>query len=125
MQDRLLWRKSKIRFVEKVYPSYELPDFMKGVSSIFTDDFICHQPRRWYEIFKVLRVAYENKTGEKLPSNTVGIREAGGPPTPLILNGWVFTEDNEKRKRWIETVDWAKKHDLLQLLVVEDKDKKS
>lgn len=87
------------------------------------DDFICPQPMRWNDIYHDLCAAYENKTGENLPSNVVDIREAGGPPTPLILNGWVFTGDSEKRQRWLETVDWAKKYDLLQLLTVEEKDK--
>ena len=86
-------------------------------------DFICPYPKRWNEIFQDLCTAYERKTGKKLPFYVVDIREAGGPPTPLILNGWVFTGDCKKRQRWIETINWAKKHDLLHFLVVEEKDK--
>ncbi len=29
------------------------------------------------------------------------------PPTPLILNGWVFSSDAEKEARWAETLKWA------------------
>jgi len=29
------------------------------------------------------------------------------PPTPLILNGWAYSNDVEKMRRWEETVAWA------------------
>jgi hypothetical protein len=38
------------------------------------------------------------------------------PPTPLILNGWVFSTGLEKLLRWQATVDWAKEHSLTDLL---------
>jgi hypothetical protein len=28
----------------------------------------------------------------------------------LILNGWVFSSDADKERRWKETVEWAKKY---------------
>lgn len=86
-------------------------------------DYICPNPRRWNEIFKDLCATYEIKTGMKLPSNVVGIRESGGPPTPLILNGWVFSNDNDKRLRWRETLRWAEKQSLLHLTKVEIEDR--
>lgn len=30
------------------------------------------------------------------------------PPIPLILNGWVYSNDAEKMNRWNDTVRWAK-----------------
>jgi hypothetical protein len=33
------------------------------------------------------------------------------PPMPLILTGWVFSNDVEKMQRWKETVEWAKRND--------------
>lgn len=86
-------------------------------------DYICPNPRRWNEIFKDLCATYEMKTEMKLPSNVVGIRESGGPPTPLILNGWVFSNDNDKRVRWQETLRWAEKQGLLYLTHVEIHDR--
>lgn len=88
-----------------------------------SNSFICPKPIRWNDIFSDLCAAYQKQTCKKLPSNVVDIRETGGPPTPLILNGWVFTGDSEKNQRWIETVDWAKRHELLCYVVVEEKDK--
>jgi hypothetical protein len=38
------------------------------------------------------------------------------PPVPLILNGWAFTNDVEKRARWAETVDWAEKWGFSHIL---------
>ena len=33
------------------------------------------------------------------------------PPKPLILAGWNFSEDDDKSRRWAETVQWAKKNE--------------
>ena len=41
------------------------------------------------------------------------------PPIPLILAGWVYTNDQEKKLRWEETVNWAKNnscYDLVSLI---------
>jgi hypothetical protein len=32
------------------------------------------------------------------------------PPIPLILAGWVFSNDLEKQQRWQETIAWAESH---------------
>lgn len=32
------------------------------------------------------------------------------PPKPLILAGWVYSNDVEKMQRWKETIDWARKN---------------
>lgn len=57
---------------------------------------ICPNPSRWDDVFKKL-VKYA-ETYPCTPSQ---------PPTPLILGGWVSSSDNEKMRRWSETVDWA------------------
>jgi len=55
---------------------------------------VCPQPALWAELHSRLqKVAAENG----LPP----------PPQPLILNGWVFSNDVEKRNRWEETLAWA------------------
>jgi len=38
------------------------------------------------------------------------------PPKPLILNGWVYTNDVEKLERWEETVAWAKQNGCAELV---------
>jgi len=38
------------------------------------------------------------------------------PPKPLILAGWAYSNDIEKKKRWEETVDWATKNECQGLL---------
>jgi len=30
------------------------------------------------------------------------------PPIPLILAGWNFSEDWQKKERWLNTLSWAK-----------------
>jgi len=39
------------------------------------------------------------------------------PPTPLILAGWVYSNDAEKHARWQATVDWAVKSGLSSQVV--------
>jgi hypothetical protein len=66
---------------------------------------ICPIPRRWHEIHQqLLTVSAE--------------RNVASPPRPLILNGWVFSNDIEKANRWTETVNWAKQHDLVDLVTL-------
>jgi hypothetical protein len=38
------------------------------------------------------------------------------PPVPLILAGWVYSNDVEKQARWQATVAWAKRHGLTQFV---------
>ena len=37
-------------------------------------------------------------------------------PKPLILAGWAFSSDAEKRQRWKETVDWLESRGLRGLI---------
>jgi hypothetical protein len=38
------------------------------------------------------------------------------PPMPLILAGWNFSSDEEKKARWLETVSWCESHQCVHLL---------
>lgn len=67
--------------------------------------FICPKPYKWHEIFERLRSAWQN-------AGAVGRK----PPVPLILAGWNFSNDVEKKLRWEDTLAWAKKHDLVHLV---------
>ena len=64
---------------------------------------VCPNPTHWNDIFlKLSEFADENN----LPT----------PPVPLILNGWVFTNDLEKKIRWEKTLDWAKNSGCLKFV---------
>jgi len=69
--------------------------------------FVCPNPQPWNEIYSRLKQEYEKRDE---------IEEK--PPVPLILNGWVFSSDLEKKVRWEETISWAKKNNLTQLIPV-------
>lgn len=86
-------------------------------------DYISPQPNRWNDIYKALCQAYEIKYRKRLPRTVNAIRDAGGPPTPLIPAGWNYSTGLEKHFRWQDTINWAEKHRLDSLLIVEDKDK--
>ena len=56
---------------------------------------ICPHPIPWNNVYEqLLKVAQERP-------------ELSKPPVPLILNGWVFSSDDEKEARWADTVKWA------------------
>lgn len=38
------------------------------------------------------------------------------PPIPLILAGWVFSSDQEKKQRWDATVKYATDHNCRHLI---------
>lgn len=57
---------------------------------------VCPNPIPWNEIFKQL-----SKHAEAHRCNPPA------PPRPLILAGWAFSSDIEKKRRWEETVAWA------------------
>ena len=61
---------------------------------------LCPQPGKWHEIYQALERARENRQDPYIPK----------VPVPLILNGWVFTEDWEKELRWKETTAWAERY---------------
>jgi hypothetical protein len=42
-------------------------------------------------------------------------------PKPLILAGWAFSSDAEKRQRWAETVEWLRERGLDHLIESEVK----
>jgi hypothetical protein len=67
--------------------------------------FICPTPSKWHEIFKRLKSAWEKDAA-------VGVK----PPVPLILAGWNYSNDMEKKDRWDATVQWAKAANLEHLI---------
>lgn len=56
---------------------------------------VCPNPSPWNAVYQRLLHVWECR--QDLPK----------PPVPLILNGWVFTNDVDKMKRWQETLQWS------------------
>jgi len=59
--------------------------------------YFCPRPTHWARIHKQLLRIHAKLDGQP------------EPPTPLILNGWVFSSAAEKHTRWQETLDWARR----------------
>jgi hypothetical protein len=57
---------------------------------------VCPNPLPWNGVYQ--RLTEVSQSQPDLPK----------PPVPLILNGWVYSNDTEKMRRWEETVNWAK-----------------
>jgi len=70
---------------------------------------ICPNPSAWNSVFEQLtKFAQEHICSPTLP------------PKPLILAGWVYSNDVEKMQRWNETLSWAEKNgcsDLVEHIV--------
>lgn len=71
--------------------------------------YLCPQPGEWDRVHTALKRA----------SAARGI-DAASLPVPLILNGWWYSNDEEKRARWNATVNWAASQELSTLLPVLD-----
>ena len=57
---------------------------------------VCPKPLPWNDVYASL-CDWWNANGKQGPP----------PPIPLILNGWVYSNDKEKLNRWTLTVQWA------------------
>ena len=66
---------------------------------------ICPQPSHWASIYQRLN-DLAIKSENFIPS----------PPKPLILSGWDYSNDVEKRERWLETLDWGEKWGFTEVL---------
>ncbi len=64
---------------------------------------ICPNPKKWNAVSVQLN-SYAKSQG--LPH----------PPKPLILAGWNFSSDFEKKIRWQETIDWCELHNCSELI---------
>ena len=66
---------------------------------------ICPNPMPWNEAFT--RLTTFAKTRSCSPPS---------PPRPLILTGWVYSNDVEKMHRWEETVAWATENGCIEVV---------
>jgi len=66
---------------------------------------ICPLPKIWHEIHQQLSLYAKNhKCQPPLP------------PKPLILAGWAYSNNIEKKNRWQETVRWATDNGCVELV---------
>jgi len=70
---------------------------------------ICPNPVPWDKTFKkLLLYAHSHPCA---PAK---------PPVPLILSGWAFSSDAQKKQRWEETVMWAVQNGCPRLVDIPD-----
>lgn len=68
-------------------------------------EIVCPEPGLWHEIYE--RLASTARDAEpRVPP----------PPRPLILGGWWGSTDLQKKARWEQTLEWAKRWDLEELI---------
>lgn len=60
------------------------------------------QPMRWQDLWESLDGKIQQFNG------------SWTPPLPLILSGWSFSDDQQKRARFFEHLDWALQQDQLE-----------
>jgi hypothetical protein len=60
-------------------------------------EWVCPNPVHWDALWKLL-------------SQHRGHGDRSMPPAPLILDGWVFSDDGQKRARFLEHLAWADEH---------------
>jgi hypothetical protein len=78
---------------------------LKNVRGAVLVQRICPNPIPWHKAFELL-TNYAQSHHCRPPS----------PPTPLILAAWVGSNDIQKKRRWEETVDWAKENGCYDLV---------
>lgn len=64
---------------------------------------VCPLPIAWNDLYVAL-------------SAVADARQLPAPPAPLVLSGWTYSNDTEKRDRWQLTVEWASRHGVSRLL---------
>jgi hypothetical protein len=65
-----------------------------------TGNRVCPMPPEWQRLYKVL-------------PDTCQVGNCWQPPLPLILAGWDFSSDQDKRVRLREHIQWASDHGAL------------
>ncbi|MDD5090015.1 MAG: hypothetical protein PHQ23_03780 [Candidatus Wallbacteria bacterium] len=65
---------------------------------------ICPQPDKWNELYELLPDKHRKGNGWI-------------PPLPLILNGWWYSNDQEKKMRLREHLEYAEKKGVLNEVI--------
>jgi len=67
--------------------------------------FISPQPNTWYKIWLDLKAKWEQ---EKMTCSP--------PPVALVLSGWTMSNDYDKQERWQQTLRWADRNQMTELI---------
>lgn len=70
--------------------------------------FVSPMPLPWHEIYKKLNWYWNCQLQKK----------GNPPPTPLILSGWIFSNDFDKKHSWEKTMHWASENKCLELIPI-------
>ena len=65
--------------------------------------YICPQPQIWQAMWELLPTQKQGKQIIK-------------PPAPLILAGWNFSEDSQKKERLLEHIYWADSNNSIEVI---------
>jgi hypothetical protein len=71
-------------------------------------EFVCPKENILHEVYLTL-LDYYNKKREFI---------SGPPPKPLVLNGWIYSTDYQKKIRWEETIKWAQTYGCSNLIPI-------
>lgn len=87
-----------------------------GGGFLKNNDYVCPIAQDWNKICCLLEKEYRATHIQEPELRGLDYWNHIGLPIPLILNGWVFSSDFEKRVRWQETIIWAEKNSLLWVI---------
>ncbi len=63
----------------------------------FKGEVVCPQPMKWNALWEMLPDRVQHGAGWQ-------------PPLPLILDGWWYSTNEQKRERFQSHLDWASSH---------------
>lgn len=62
---------------------------------------VCPLPPQWSQLYELLPKKVQKPSG------------GWEPPLPLILGGWSYSSDPEKKSRLLEHIHWAEQHGVI------------
>jgi len=77
-----------------------------------SQQFRSPQPLAWDRVYRLLLEWHRDR----------GLAGQDTPPVPLVLAGRVFSSSSQKHERWVETVNWAKRHGCHHLVELANDD---
>ena len=87
-----------------------LDEFIKFIEE---KHIICPLPIIWNDMYKLMVREIHTKESDWVVDT---IYKKYGTPPPLVLNGWNFSTDDEKKERFIEHLNIANKNSKLGLI---------
>jgi len=67
--------------------------------------YICPRPGDWDKQYKLLKGACQRRQ-----------IDPAGIPVPLILDGWWYSSDADKKERWEAMLAWAEQNGIADLV---------